>query len=268
LAFLTVSPNLTSTFPMLPDPISNSELESLSLRRRFFPVALLPSQTCPISCSIAQKTALWDWFSFHISWWCKYLDFLIPYFWYLQQSFVLCVVYVPPYFLQRLQCFLVQAFLGTLVVDLVPGHLFPFFFFLILVGSFLGALCVGSFLGTYALNSLERHEKRTYGHGHHTFLVKVELILPHIGAHSKNVTCQISLGEWYVNGYCTGLGAWAEKPARWLCNVGVELFYTLHKLRHADALGLLENVRDVVPLLLSHIVGKHSEKVEHHAVIE
>jgi hypothetical protein len=51
-------------------------------------------------------------------------------------------------------------------------------------------------------------------------------------------------------------------------NVGVELFYTLHKLMHADTLGFLEHVHDVVLLLLSCIIGKHSEKVEHHAVIE
>ncbi len=46
---------------------------------------------------------------------------------YFRQSFVLCVVCGPPCFLQRLQCFLVQAFLGTLAVDLVPDLLFHFY---------------------------------------------------------------------------------------------------------------------------------------------
>jgi hypothetical protein len=42
---------------------------------------------------------------------------------------------------------------------------------------------------TYMLNSLKRQEKQTHVHGSHTFLVKVELILPHMWAHPKNVTC-------------------------------------------------------------------------------
>ncbi len=41
LVFLTVSSNLISTFPMLPDPISYSESESLLQLQRFFPLALL-----------------------------------------------------------------------------------------------------------------------------------------------------------------------------------------------------------------------------------
>ena len=51
-------------------------------------------------------------------------------------------------------------------------------------------------------------------------------------------------------------------------DVGIELFYTLHKLTNADALGFLQHVRDVVPLLLSRVVGEHGEKVEHDAVLE
>jgi hypothetical protein len=49
-----------------------------------------------------------------------------PSFSYLWQSIVLCVVCVPPCFLQRLQCFLVQAFLATLAVHSVLGLLFSF----------------------------------------------------------------------------------------------------------------------------------------------
>ncbi len=60
----------------------------------------------------------------------------------------------------------------------------------------------------------------------------------------------------------------AVEPAGQLHNVGVELFYMLHKLGFTDALGFLEHLCDVVPLLLSHIVGNFGEKVEHHAVIK
>jgi hypothetical protein len=67
---------------------------------------------------------------------------------------------------------------------------------------------------------------------------------------------------------CTWLGTWAVVSAGQLCNVGVVLFYMLHKLMHADVLGFLEHVCDVVPFLLSRVVGKKGEKVEHHAVIE
>ncbi len=98
--------------------------------------------------------------------------------------------------------------------------------------------------------------------------MKVELILPHMWALPKNVTCQISLGKWYVHGNCIGLGTWAEEQAGQFHNVGVELFYTMHKLMHADALGLLEHVCDVVMLLFIGIVGKHGEKAEHNAVIK
>ena len=45
--------------------------------------------------------------------------------------------------------------------------------FLALVGSFLAGFCIGSFLGTYALNSIERHEKQMYVPSSHTYLVKV-----------------------------------------------------------------------------------------------
>jgi hypothetical protein len=87
-------------------------------------------------------------------------------------------------------------------------------------------------------------------------------------AYLKNVTFQVSLSKLYVCGNCTGLGAWAVEPAGQLRNVGVELFYMLHKLMHTEVLGFPEHIYDVVPLLLSHVVGKHVEKVEHHVVIE
>ncbi len=136
-----------------------------------------------------------------------------------------------------------------------------------LLGSFLVGLCIRLFLCTYALYSFKRHKKQMHVYRSHTFLVKVEMVLPNVWAHPKNVTHQNSLGKQYVHGNCTGLGAWAVEPAGQLRNVGVELFYRLNKL-NTDALGFLEHVRDVIPLLLSCYVGKHSAKVEHDTVIE
>ncbi len=42
----------------------------------------------------------------------------------------------------------------------------------------------------------------------------------------------------------------------------------LHKLTHADALGFLEYVHNVEPLLLSRVLRKHGKKVEYHADIK
>ena len=44
-----------------------------------------------------------------------------------RQSRVLCVVYAPPCFLRRSQCFSVRAFFGTLGLWSVPGCYVPFF---------------------------------------------------------------------------------------------------------------------------------------------
>jgi hypothetical protein len=82
------------------------------------------------------------------------------------------------------------------------------------------------------------------------------------------VTCQISHSEGNIHQSCVGLDTWAVEPAWQLRGVGVELLHTLHTLTHADALGFLEHVRQVVPFLLSRVVGEHGEKVEYHAVIK
>jgi hypothetical protein len=71
--------------------------------------------------------------------------------------------------------FLSASFLGNPAHGIGARSLVTFVAF---VKSFHVGLCIGSFLGTYALNSLERQEKQTHVHGCHTFLVKVELILP------------------------------------------------------------------------------------------
>jgi hypothetical protein len=138
----------------------------------------------------------------------------------------------------------------------------------VFVQSYLVGLCAGSFLGTYALNSLERQEKQTFVRRSHTFLVKVELILPCLWAHANNLIHQISLSIGHFHRSCAGLGAWAIIPARQLCDVGVKPLHMLHILTNAGVLGLLENVCDIVPLFLSCIIGKQGEKVEHHALIK
>jgi hypothetical protein len=85
---------------------------------------------------------------------------------------------------------------------------------------------------------------------------------------SENMTHQVSLDErnvhWSIHGICT----WAVVKAWQLCNVGVELLHTMHKLMHADALGLLEHVFDLIFFLLSHVDGKHNEEMEQHAIIK
>jgi hypothetical protein len=63
--------------------------------------------------------------------------------------------------------------------------------FLLTVRSFLVARrvgFVGSFLATYALDRLERQKEQTHVHWSTTFLVKIVLILLHVGTHSENVT--------------------------------------------------------------------------------
>jgi hypothetical protein len=46
------------------------------------------------------------------------------------------------------------------------------------------------------------------------------------------------------------------------------LLHELHKLTNTDALGHLEHIHYVVPLLLNRIIEEDGEKVEHHAAIK
>ncbi len=127
--------------------------------------------------------------------------FLIP-------TTILCVVRgIPaPMFLAGVARLLGASFLGASGRRLSTRYVVSF---LALVGSSLVRLCIRLFLGTSTFNSLKRYEKQMYVHGSHTFLVKVELVLPHMWAHPKNVTCQISLGKQYIHGNCTELCPWA-----------------------------------------------------------
>ncbi len=127
---------------------------------------------------------------------------------------------------------------------------------------------MGSLGGTHALNSLKRSLRRTHVHGSHALILQVILILPLVRTHPENVTFQISLSEWNVFRHHTGDVAWAVVPAGQLCNLGIELLYVLYKLVYVNPLGLLEHAGKVVLLLPSCVNGKHSEKVEHDAVVE
>ncbi len=156
-------------------------------------------------------------------------------------------------------------FLGNLLRSSSTG---PLGSCLALLRSFFARLGMGFLWGTHALNSFERSLKRMHVYGSHPFLLQVVLILPLVWTHPENVTCQISLGEWNICRYHTGIVAQAVIPAGHLGNVGVELLYGLYKLTYANLLGLHEHVGKVVFFLLSCVVWKHSEKVEHDAVVE
>ncbi len=192
---------------MLPNPIPYSESESLLLQRcfhflvSFFLITFSSWSNYSLNCAKDCFTGLCFFPSFLAT---RKLDFSVPSFSKRRQLGVLCVVYAPPCFLPRLQCFLVRAFFGTLGLWSVPGCFVPFFSLckafsskealgssdlswplLLAVRSFLVARSVGfvgSFLATYVLNCLERQKEQTHAHGSPTFLVKVELILPRVRA--------------------------------------------------------------------------------------
>ncbi len=176
---------------MLPNPIPYSESELLSLLRRFrflvsFSLITFSSlSNFSLNCAKDCFVGL-GFFPLFIA--ARKSDFSIPSLSRQRQSQVLCAVYTPSCFLQRLQCFLVRTFFGTLGLWSAPGHFVPF---LLLCKAFLSleALDLSDFpRPTYALNCLKRQKERTHVHRSTTFLVKVVLILPHVGTHSENVT--------------------------------------------------------------------------------
>jgi len=129
LVFLRVSPKFITTFSMLPDPIPYSESESLSLRRRF---RFLVSRFLRTFSSLSNLSLNWAKDCFvGMGFFPPFLaarksDFSVPSFSKRRQSRVLCVVYAPPCFLHRSQCFSVRTFFGTLGLS-VPGRFVSFF---------------------------------------------------------------------------------------------------------------------------------------------
>ena len=114
---LQVSLKFIPSFPMLPNPIPYSELESISLWQYFFFLASC-FMIAFLSCSIFLHNCAKDCFvglgflaSFLVA---QKLDFSFLFFSYLQQSCVLCMVCVSECFLHRSRCFSEWAFLGIL----------------------------------------------------------------------------------------------------------------------------------------------------------
>jgi hypothetical protein len=116
-------------FPMLPDPIPYSEPEWLLLQRCFrfllscFLVTFSSLSNFLLNCAKDCFVGLGFFPPFLEA---RKLDFSVPSFSKRRQSRVLCVVYAPPCFLHRSQCYLVRTFFGTLGLS-VPGCLIPFF---------------------------------------------------------------------------------------------------------------------------------------------
>jgi hypothetical protein len=170
-----------------------------------------------------------------------------------------------PMFLAQLARLLKMDLLVSLLCVTITGRLGSC---LVLVGSFLTRWCIGFLRGTYTLKIFKRSLRRMHVHGSHTLFLQVVLILPLVWTHPENVTCQISLRERNICQHHTSIVAWAVVPAGQLHNVGVELLYALYELTYANPLGLLEHVGKVVFFLISCVVWKHSEKVEHNAFVE
>jgi hypothetical protein len=105
-------------------------------------------------------------------------------------------------------------------------------------------------------------------HRSHSLFLQVVLVLLLVRTHPEKVTCQISLGERHICRCHARIVDQAVVPAGQLHDIGIELLYALYELVYANPLGLLEHVGKVVFFLLCCIVGKHSEKVQHDAVVE
>jgi hypothetical protein len=133
---LQVSSKFMTTFSMLPDPISYSESESLSLQRRFhflvshFLRAFSSLSNFSLNCRKDFFVELGFFPPFLAT---RKSAFYVPSFAKQRQSRVLWVVYAPPCFLHRSQRFLVRTFFRTLRLS-VPGRVLPFF---LLCGGFL-----------------------------------------------------------------------------------------------------------------------------------
>jgi hypothetical protein len=176
---------------MPPEPVPYlSELELLSSLRRFFvlvPCFLITFSSFSNFLLICTKEFFAGLGFFLPFLAVQKLAFSDPSFSYLQQPFVFCILYTPPRLLQRLDCFLMQSFYGTLAVDSAPGLLVPF---MPLLEAFLldGALDF-SCAHTRSIVSRDIRSK----HMSTGVLVKVEMVLPCKWAHPKSVTCQTSL---------------------------------------------------------------------------
>jgi hypothetical protein len=112
--------HIVDPFSMLLSTIPYSELESLLSQQRYFNlavcflIAFLSLSNILLNCAKDCFVGSGFFLPFLVA---LKLAFSDPSFSYFRQSLMLWVVRVLPCFLQRLQCFLVQVFLGTLTVD-------------------------------------------------------------------------------------------------------------------------------------------------------
>ena len=126
---LQVSPKFMTTFSMLPDLIPYSELESLSLRRHFrflvsrFLRTFSSLSNFLLNCAKDCFVGLGFFPPFLAA---RKSAFSIPSFSKRRQSWVLCVVYAPPCFLQRSRFFSARVFLGTLGLFQYQVATYPF----------------------------------------------------------------------------------------------------------------------------------------------
>ncbi len=199
---------------MLPNPIPYSESESLSLQQRILFLAscfLMAFSSLSIFLLNRTKDCLAEFGFFPPFLVVRKLDFSVPSFSNQQQSLVLCLVCVPPCFMHRLQCFLVQVFLGTLAVVSVPGCLLPCF--LLCKAFLLGEALDLSWLHTRSIALRDERRKRmsmgvipflwrlnwsyhVYGHIQRTWLAR--------SASAKDtfmgIIVAFMLGRWYQQG--------------------------------------------------------------------
>jgi hypothetical protein len=122
LVFLMGSLKFNPILLVLPDPITYSELESLSSLRHF-----LDLRDAFLRDFLSLSNFLLNWAKDCLAGLgllpallvVQKLAFADPSFSYLQQSLVACIVCTPPCFLHSLQCFSKRTFLETLVIDQV-----------------------------------------------------------------------------------------------------------------------------------------------------
>jgi hypothetical protein len=192
---------------MLPNPIPYSESELLLLQRRFhflvsfFSITFSSKSNFLLNCVKDCFTGLGFFPPFSAA---QKSDFSVTSFSNQRQSQELCVVQAPPCFLQRSRFFLVRAFFGTLGLWSVPGCYVPFLSlcegfssqegtdFLDLTWQRLSLCKAFSMRGALDLSdiswphtrsvALRDRMSKTHVHRSPTFLVKVELIPPHVQA--------------------------------------------------------------------------------------
>ncbi len=156
-------------------------------------------------------------------------------------------------------------FFGTLAIDSVPGLLFSF---LLLLEAFL-LDCALDFSCAHTRSITSRDiRSECMSSWVIPFLWRLKWSC-HVSGHIQRTWLARSA---LVNGmFMEFYWAWHWGCRTSMVVVGCRSWAVIHAAQtdHADVLGFLKHVCDVVPLLLlSRVVGKHGEKVDHHAVVK